>query len=290
MLKLKRIALFTAAIAVLALAFPACAPVTFLNTITPSKTFDKAKDVSYGPLARQALDIYRADAPKPNSPVLVFVHGGGWTDGSKDIYKFLADGFAKDGYDVVIPNYRLHPNAVYPQMIEDTAGAVSFAQSQYPDRPLVLIGHSAGAYNILMTVQKPSFLTEAGGKLCDRIAGVVSMAGPTGIIPLKEEPYPTIFPDRFTGDDAPMNNVTGPTPSILFVHGKDDKTVYPQNSQFLAEKITARGGKAEVKVYEGVDHIEIVQYLSRHFDGKAAVKADITAFIDSLPKQGNFCH
>ena len=267
----------------------ACAPVNLLNTVTPSGSFDKAKDVSYGDLDRQKLDIYRPDKPKVGSPVIVFVHGGSWEEGSKDIYKFLADGFAKDGYEIVIPNYRLYPEVVYPLMIEDTAKAIAFTQDRYPDRPLVLIGHSAGAYNVLMAVQKPSFLADAGGNLCDRVTGVVSMAGPTGIIPLDSEPYITIFPDRFTGEDAPLNNVSGPTPPIFFAHGKDDGTVYPQNSQALADKIVARGGKANVKVYDGVNHIEIVQFLSRHFDGKANVKTDIVTYIDGLPKSGNFC-
>ncbi len=269
--------------------FAACAPVNLLNTITPSGSFAKAKDISFGELDRQKLDIYRPDAPKPKAPVIVFVHGGGWEDGSKDIYKFLADGFTKDGYDVVIPNYRLHPNSVFPDMIVDTAKAVAFTQTQYPDRPLVLMGHSAGAYNILMTLQQPEFLQAAGGELCSRIAGAISLAGPTGIIPLEEEPYITVFPDRFTGEDAPLNNVTGPTPHIFFAHGADDKTVYPQNSQKLVEKITARGGQATVKIYEDVDHIEIVQFLSRHFDGKSSVKNDIISFINSLPSSGNFC-
>jgi len=96
------------------------------------------------------LDIYRAEISRPDSPVLVFVHGGSWTDGSKNIYKFLAEGFTSEGFDVVVPNYRLYPDAVYPQMIEDSAKAVAFTSKQYPDRPLVVIGHSAGAYNVLI--------------------------------------------------------------------------------------------------------------------------------------------
>jgi len=272
-----------------AITFTACAPVTLLNTITPSGSFSKASNVSYGPLARQSLDIYKADTPKAGAPVLVFIHGGSWTEGSKDIYKFLAEGFTKDGYDIAVPNYRLYPETKYPGMIEDTAKAIAFMETQYPDRPLVLMGHSAGAYNMLMTVLQPSYLKAAGGDLCGRIAGAISLSGPTGIIPLDSEPYITIFPDRFTTSDAPLNNVGNVTPAILFGHGEDDKTVYPQNSQALADKITARGGKAEVKIYAGVNHIEPVQFLSRHFDGKAAIKADIIRFIDSLPKRGNFC-
>ena len=78
----------------------ACAPVTFLNGITPSGSFSKAKNISYGELDRQALDIYKADKPRANTPVIVFIHGGSWSEGNKDIYKFLAEGFTSEGFDL----------------------------------------------------------------------------------------------------------------------------------------------------------------------------------------------
>ncbi len=56
--------------------FVSCAPITFLNTITPSGSYSLAKNVSYGEDARQALDIYEADEPKAGAPTLVFIHGG----------------------------------------------------------------------------------------------------------------------------------------------------------------------------------------------------------------------
>jgi len=262
----------------------ACAPVNILNSITPSGSFEKSKDISYGELERQKLDIYRTDRPKENAPLLVFIHGGSWSEGSKDIYKFLAEGFTRSGYDVAVPNYRLYPEARYPDMIVDSAKAVAYIAKSNPDRDLVLLGHSAGAYNMLMTVLEPSYLKAEGLNICQRISGAVSLAAPTGIIPLKEEPYITIFPDRFTGSDAPLNNVKGPTPPVFFGHGAKDKTVYPQNSQALAEKINARGGVAEVKIYEDLNHTDVVRVISRLFDGGSDLKSDIVTFIDALPK------
>ncbi len=270
----------------------ACAPVTLLNTITPSGSYEKMSDVSYGPLERQTYDVYRAESSRLGAPLLVFIHGGSWTDGSKDIYKFLAEGFTLEGFDVVVPNYRLYPDAMYPQMIEDTAKSIAATAKQFPDRDIVVMGHSAGAYNVLMAGLEPKFLEAEGRTVCDTVAGIVSLSGPTGIIPLKEEPYITIFPDRFTGSDAPLNNVNGPTPPLFFGHGVKDRTVYPQNSQELAEKIEARGGVASVKVYEGMNHTDAVKVLSRHFDGDATLKDDIIEFVSNLPARdadGNYC-
>ena len=73
--------------------------------------------MSYGKLDRQKLDIYKADDPRANSPVIVFTHGGSWSEGNKDIYKFLAEGFTSEGFDIFVPNYRLYPNALYPHCL-----------------------------------------------------------------------------------------------------------------------------------------------------------------------------
>ena len=285
MTRLKPIAAFLTTVTALA----ACAPVSILNGITPSSTFDRTKNVSFGEGDRDELDIYRADEPKKDAPVLMFVHGGSWDSGSKGIYKFLAEGFTKSGYDIVVPNYRLYPQGRFPDFIEDNAKAVSYTVETFPDKQIVLIGHSAGAYNVLMLAMRDEYLRTAGVDRCAKILGVVALAAPTGIIPLDSEPLITIFPDRFTGDDAVLNNVTGPAPSIFLGHGESDTTVYPRNSTALAEKITARGGSARVEIYPGQSHIDVVKVLSRHFDGDATLKADIVNFIDGLQNIGATC-
>ena len=267
----------------------ACAPVTILNGITPSSTFDRTKNVSFGEGERDILDIYRSEKPKAEAPVLVFVHGGSWDSGSKNIYKFLAEGFTKSGYDIVVPNYRLYPDTKFPGFLEDNAKAVAYTKAEFPGRQIVLVGHSAGAYNVLMLGFRDEFLREVSVDLCADVAGIVALAAPVGLTPLTEEPLVTIFPDRFTADDAVINNSNGQVPALFLGHGENDTTVNPKNSEVLAEKVIARGGQASVQIYPGQSHTDMVKVLSRHFDGDANLKADIVNFIDNLPKSGNFC-
>ena len=271
------------------MALAACAPVQLLNGITPSGSYSKAKNISYGPLERHKLDIYKADKPRANAPMLVFIHGGSWEDGSKDIYKFLAEGFTSEGFDIAVPNYRLYPDAVYPQMLEDSAKAVAYVAKQFPSRPIVIMGHSAGAYNALMIGLDKSYLSKEGLSVCKRVSGIVSLAAPTGAYELKKEPLITIFPGRFQKDDAPLAYANAPSPALFVMNGGDDTTVGPKNAEELAAKVKARGGEAELKIYDGVDHTQAVQFLSRHFDGKSELKADIVSFVDGLPKSGGFC-
>lgn len=267
---------------------PACAPVDALNAITPNKGYEVTQDVyKRGP--RGDVDIYTPETVEENSPVIVFFYGGGWNSGEKSEYKFVGQAFASEGYITLIPNYRIHPDVKFPRFVEDGAKAVRHAVKKYPDRPIVMMGHSAGGHIVDLLALNSGYFGNHGVDYCNRISGVVSLAGPVGIVPMSEEPYITIFPQRFTGMDAPLNVVEEPSPEFFLAHGKDDTTVYPQNSQALATAILSRGGKARSKVYDGHDHIDTVKNISVYFDG-GPLKSDIIDFIDGLPVEGPFCH
>ena len=190
----------------------------------------------------------------------------------------------------MVPNYRLYPEAKFPNFLHDNAKAVAHTQKTFPGRKIVLIGHSAGAYNVLMLGLRDEYLAGAGVDRCAAIAGIVGLATPTGVVPLESARLIEIFPDKFTGEDAVLNNVTGPAPALFLGHGEKDTTVYPINSTTLAEKVVARGGKATAEVYPGQNHIDVVKILSRHFDDDATLKADIVKFIDALPSTGSNCN
>ncbi len=257
----------------------ACAPVQLLNSVTPSSGFEKSSDISFADHERLKLDVYRPKDGAETGPVLVFVHGGSWLEGSKDIYKFMAESLTRAGLTAVIPNYRLHPGIKFPDPVIDTTKAVAWTAREYSGRPIFLMGHSAGGYNILMTALDPQFLEDENIDRCTSISGVISLAGPVGIVPLKEEPYITIFPDRFTAKDAPLNQAHNPAPPILLINGDKDRSVYPQNAERLAAEITERGGNATVKIYKDMNHIDAVKFFSKYFDGDSTLKADVVEFI-----------
>lgn len=264
-----------------------CSAAGALNAVTPTGSYDRDKNIAYGNLARQNMDVYLTKRPRPGAPVIVFVYGGSWTDGKKSMYKFVAEGFTKEGYNVVVPNYRLFPEIRYPDMIRDTGLAIQQTAQLFPGQPLVLMGHSAGAYNVLMSAMAPEI---SGVDVCGRVSGVISLSGPTGAYPLTEEPYITIFPERFTSSDAPIRRASRPLPPILLVNGEDDTTVGPENAVHMADALGAAGKAAQYRIYPGMNHIDPVRVLSRHFDGGSPLKDDLISFIDSLPKAGPFCN
>jgi len=136
----------------------------------------------------------------------------------------------------------------------------------------------------------PQYLEAAGVNMCERVSSIVGLAPPTGAYPLTDEPYITIFPERFGGKDAPLNNVDSPSPAMFLMNGGKDDTVGPKNSEELAAAIKARGGKAVYKFYPKLTHTDPVKVMSKYFDGDSTLKADVLAFIDAqaAPKTG-FC-
>ncbi len=285
-----RILIFFALLVVALSVFAACSPVRFLNTITPSGSYKLAKDIAYGDGQRHRLDIYQPNTPRLGAPIVMFIHGGSWDTGSKNMYKFIGEAFASQGYSVVIPDYRLYPDVVYPKFLEDSAAAIAYIARRYPDQGLVVMGHSAGAYNAMMVAVAPEYLRAQGVEICQTIAGVVGLAGPYGAFPLKAEPLVTVFPDRHGGDDAPVNLVNGPTPPIFLAIGDKDTTVSELHSRKLQQIIHARGGKADFKTYPDLNHTDVVKVLSRYFDGGAELKGDILSFIETnRKKQANYC-
>ncbi len=109
------------------------------------------KDVPYveGAHRLQRLDITVPLAEAP-LPVLVYIHGGGWMNGDKSIYRRICALYAQAGFLVCNVNYRLTPQYVYPVQVRDVASAVRWVHlncSRYGGDPsrMFLAGDSAGA-------------------------------------------------------------------------------------------------------------------------------------------------
>lgn len=86
-------------------------------------------DVSYGPHARNVMDVWKAKSDEP-TPLLMFIHGGGFHAGSKDaVQAYLLNGCLANGISVASINYRLSPEVSFPAHYMDSARAIQFARS-----------------------------------------------------------------------------------------------------------------------------------------------------------------
>ncbi len=116
----------------------------------PAKPPPDEANVAYGSHERHVLDLWRAKSDKP-TPLLVFIHGGGFRGGSKEgLSPQLLDGCRKAGISVASINYRLSPEVAYPAHYMDCARAIQFLRHKAKEwnldpQRIAASGGSAGA-------------------------------------------------------------------------------------------------------------------------------------------------
>lgn len=266
-----------------------------------------AGNVAYAPISDlQQLDIYAPAQGEPPYPVVVIIHGGGWTVGDKRgelpmaaIPSFLALGFA-----VASVNYRLAPDAVFPAQLLDVKAAIRYLRDGAegfgldPDR-IAVIGESAGAHlaALLGTTQGlAEFDDPALGNpdVSSDVQAVVDLYGPANLAtsdaqrglnpPCPAEPDPNIAlllgaspteapdlaeaasPITYLGSDRPV-------PPFFIAHGDADCVVPQQQSVELHDAIEAVApGRSQHTIVPGSGH-----YLEFDF---GSINAALMAFLN----------
>lgn len=114
------------------------------------------KDMEYGGHSRETLDIFPSG--KPNSKVLVFIHGGYWQFFDKMKFHFIAEAFLKLDITTVLINYPLAPDANMDEMVASCHKAMlwltqNLAKFNSDPSQIYIAGHSAGAHLAAMLMQ-----------------------------------------------------------------------------------------------------------------------------------------
>ena len=270
------------ALAALALIAAGCSPLVLLNWVNPEGPYDRV-ELAYGAHPRQRLDLYRPAGVTGKAPVIVFFYGGGWEGGERANYRFAALALVEQGFVVAIPDYRVYPEVGFPLFLEDSAKAVAWVRAHAaahggdPDR-LFLMGHSAGAYNVVMLALEQGRLA-AEGVAPTAVSGVVGLAGPYDFLPLTSRTLEAIFAAPDPARTQPITFARKDAPPMLLATGDIDTTVYPRNTRNLGRKLHELGHPVETIEYAGLGHAGIIIALSPLFRGTAPVLTDVTRFL-----------
>jgi len=266
----------------------ACSPLRLFNGIVPKDSGVEIveRGAVFGPHQRQRVDIYRPTRRDAAAllPIILFLYGGSWQAGTREGYGFAGRALAARGFLVAVPDYRLVPEVRYPAFLQDNAAALRWVRENADrlggDRSrVVIVGHSAGAYNGAMLALDPRWL----GPDRRAVRGFVGLAGPYDFLPLSGPATTAAFGQvRDPAETQPIGHASGDDPPALLLHGAGDTTVYPRNSQRLAERLRAEGVDARVKLYPELGHVGIVTALARPFRGRAPVLDDIAAFASEV--------
>lgn len=184
-------------------------------------------DICYGDesASAQMLDIHLPDCD--TFPVFIYFHGGCLTSGDKANHRIMPQLLTQNGICFVSANYRMYPNAAYPDFLEDAALAVSFIMKNiknYGNATDIFVGgSSAGGYISMMLCFKDALLLKHGIKPTD-ISGFIHDAGqPTAHFSVLQERG--LDPRRVIVDDScPLYFIgTAPAyPRMLFIVADND--------------------------------------------------------------------
>lgn len=241
-------------------------------------------DTGAGGAAHSEIWVPEGAAPTGGFPLVVFAHGGGWHSGAPQDYRFVARTFAEHEYATALIGYRLVPEGRYPAMLEDSAAALRWVrdvagEARVNADRMVLIGHSAGAYNVLMLGLDPQWFVAAGVP-SEAIAGVVSMAGPADFFPFDKESSINAFGHVADGRiTQPIAFARADAPPILLLHGTADDVVRPYNSRNLEQAIRNAGDNARLIEFDGMSHAGLVMGLSKPFAQGGRVLDPILHFL-----------
>jgi acetyl esterase/lipase len=274
----------TSAIALLASLAASCSPLTTFDALVPKDRGGArvARDLAYGPDARQRLNVYapRTACEQPR-PVVVFFYGGSWNSGTRAGYAFVGRALAAQGFVTVVPDYRLVPAIHYPAFVEDGAAAVRWTTSHAADycgdgRSVVLMGHSAGAYIAAMLAVDPRWLGDTRAV----VKGLVGIAGPYDFAPFDVDASRAAFGSAPNpAETQPVTWAGAGDPPALLLYGMDDTVVKPRNSEALAARLRESGVAVDVRAYPKVGHVGILLALARPFRGRAPVLEDVSRFV-----------
>ncbi|PKW14394.1 alpha/beta hydrolase [Saccharopolyspora spinosa] len=228
------------------------------------------------------LDLYLPEQRETRTPLIVYVHGGGWNAGVRTLNadsgspeSLTAQRLLERGYAVATVDYRLTGVAQYPAQVVDVADAVRWLQQHAgqwhldADR-IGLWGASAGGHLVSQLGALAGDPEKPGGGLTG-IRAVVDWFGPVDMSAEAQLAHPKMqeyaskvvrqllgcMPVECPGkaDSAsPIKNISGDEPPFLIQQGTADSLVPIDQSLDLARDLRRLGVSAELHPYEGLDH------------------------------------
>lgn len=221
------------------------------------------RTVPFGSDPLQVLDLYDRGR---SGPLLLFVHGGGWSRGDRGMVHALPEYADRHGLTLASTSYRLVPEVSAREAAEDVAAAIARLKQDLPGRALFLLGHSAGAHLAALVGVDPVYL-EAHGLAPSDLAGVILLDGAgydaTGARGrgLVGRALGRMYERAFGADAAALSPTLRVAdgrsyPPFLLFHIASRADAAAQN-QGLAEALIRAGGRAEVVVAPDDSHREI---------------------------------
>ena len=231
------------------------------------------RDLEYGQAKGISLklDLYRPSVrPSAPMPLVIWVHGGGWSKGSKA--NCPAVWLAAKGYAVASLDFRLLPDHSWPAQIEDPVAALRWLRKEsgkygYDAERSAAMGGSSGGHVVALwgTLTLPPE---------DKVKAVVDWYGPTDLLTMP----PNVLSEKRTRAElakangalllggivmdqpekakavSALHQVTKDDVPFLIMHGTADTSVPVDQSERLHAALKAAGVESTLKLLPGAGH------------------------------------
>ncbi|MGH7283753.1 MAG: alpha/beta hydrolase [Polyangiaceae bacterium] len=217
------------------------------------------------------MDVYVPEDGAATHPGVLFIHGGGWSGGSRAEYSQAASRLARSGYVTATIEYRLVPGGEYPKDVQDCLCALSFFRAQANEYTLdpkrvAIWGYSAGGHLVSLIGMAAS----AGAHQPDCASGptyapaaVITGAGlhdfrdmnpSSGVIHDYLGGSRDEQPDHYR-DASPMAYLHADAPPYLFINGGSDWFVSADQAYGMRDALRALGNDATLLEVKGGGHL-----------------------------------
>lgn len=236
--------------------------------------FKLLQDVPYlGPDRSEKMDIYLPLGTTERVPVVLYIHGGGWTQGDKatGIEKLNCVSLAKLGYAVASINYKLNTmgtSDAYPQNIQDCKSALQFLRREAPtygfdpDR-IAVSGASAGGHLAMLLAYTSDVVELQRGTLYPDVPVHVScVINLFGIADVREWGHRSFVSAPMAPEErgrildlvSPIAHVKAETVPTLIIHGTKDPTVPFSQAEALVSTLAKLDVSHRLVAVENGEH------------------------------------
>jgi acetyl esterase/lipase len=250
------------------------------KTMAVRKELRHELDVPYGKDPKQRMDLYFPVQKASSAPVLLFLHGGGFREGDRKQYGYVAEPFAQHGIITVVASYRLTSGGFkYPDQPDDARALVAWIHrniAKHGGNPnaIYVSGHSAGAILAADIGVDLSWMDQMKVPR-SALRGIVPISGSYDLRNSKRKEYlPT--PEAEAKASA-LLHVAAPTPQAIVAYGSLEERL-KDPSAALVKALAAKGAQSQTLQLEGKDHAGAVWELS---DANSPLTQAILAMIRS---------
>jgi acetyl esterase/lipase len=247
-------------------------------------------NVKYGDDPKQSLDVYSPTVGKGKKlPVILYVHGGGWTGGDKSNVAEKPSFFTNKGYVFVSVNHRLSPKASYVEMANDVSSAVKWvydnADTYQIDRSKInLMGHSAGGQLVMLVGTNPEYLNKVG-LTPQSLKSIVSLEGPLDLTDFiqRMSSYKKVFGNdqQVWAEASPLTYAANKSlpPMFLVAHGTRSIAAFVDSAK-------KAGNTVDSFTVQTLSHSGVTEYLGSS-KGSEEAKNMTNAVVAFLKKNNS---